>query len=340
MPNLNVFEGSGFRTQELTHAFNTRPHHPMRIGQMNLFAEKGIRTTSVQVESKAGRLSLIASSPRGSNPIDPVGPQTRTLRTFQTFHFERNAKVYAEEIQDVRAFGSETELESLMSVVNERMDELRPMHEVTLEYNRINAIQGLLLEANGSTATNLFTEFGVTQLTQNFAFTTTDTDVVGAFTAAKRKAEGVLGGEVITGWRVISSAEWFDAFRSHANVKESFVNMEGAVLRQDLRDGVRYAGCDVEEYRGSVARPDSIGGTAAFIPADVAFLVPITADPIFITRFAPADYEETVNTVGLPLYAKMAPDPSGLNKYRLINTQSNPICLCTRPSAVIKLTKS
>lgn len=112
------------------------------------------------------------------------------------------------------------------------------------------------------------------------------------------------------------------------------------MLRDDLRSAFRFAKIDFEEYRGSVARPDSIGGSAAFIEADVAYLVPITSPPIFVTRFGPADFEEAVNVPGLPLFAKQVPDPSGMNKFRTLHTQSNFISLCLRPRAIIKLTKS
>ena len=46
---------------------------------------------------------------------------------------------------------------------------------------------------------------------------------------------------------------------------------------------------------------------------------------------------ETVNTVGLPIYAKMAVDEA-LNRWAKVHTQSNPLALCLRPRAVIKVT--
>lgn len=341
MPQLDVFNSDAFSMHSLTDAFIKMPYQPMRIGQLRLFQEAGMRTTSLDVESKDGRLSLIQTSARGGPAPDPVGKNTRTLRTFRAYHLERESKVYADEVQNIRAFGSETELQGVQSLVNERLGELLPAHEVTLEYHRINAIQGILLDADGSTLTNLFTEFGVSQQTQDFAFTTATTDVRGAVIAAKRKAEAELGGQVITGWYGLCSSGWFDSFADHAKVRDTLVNQESLVLRTDLREGFDFGGVRWEEYRGSVTKPDSVGGgTAAFIPANTAWLVPVTAPSIFVTRFAPADFEETVNTVGLPRYAKQVADPSGLNKYRLLHTQSNPICLCLRPRAVIKLTKS
>ena len=45
---------------------------------------------------------------------------------------------------------------------------------------------------------------------------------------------------------------------------------------------------------------------------------------------------ETVNTLGLPYYAKQ--EVMKFNKGVEIETQSNPICLNTLPEAVIKLT--
>ena len=84
------------------------------------------------------------------------------------------------------------------------------------------------------------------------------------------------------------------------------------------------------EYRGSV-------GGISFIGDDDAYLVPTGIADMFITRFAPADYMETVNTMGLPYYAKQ--EPMRMNKGIELETQSNPISLCTRPDAIVKLTK-
>jgi hypothetical protein len=336
---LDVFNSDAFSTLSLTATVNKLPHQPMRIGQLGLFDEKGERTTSVEIEEQDGRLTLIQSSQRGGPAPDPLAGKKRKMRNFRMFHFARDSKVFADEVQNIRAFGTESDLQTVQGLVGERLAELRPMHEVTLEYHRVNAIRGLLLDADGSTLLNLFTEFGVSQQTQDFNFTSGTLDVRNVCVAAMRKSEDELGGQIVSGYRGLCSAEWFDALVAHANVKEAFKYQEGQVLRDDLRRGFRFGGIDWEEYRGSVAKPDSVGGgNAAFIEANVAYLVPQTS--IFITRFAPADYEETVNTLGLPLYAKQAPDPSGFNKYRQIETQSNPICLCLRPRAVIKLTKS
>lgn len=336
---LDVFKSDAFSMHSLTATINKLPFQPTRLAQLALFDSRGIMTTSIDVEEQSGRLTLIQSSPRGSVAADFLGEKKRTMRTFKALHFERDSKVRGDEIQNVRAFGSETELQTIEAIVADRMSELTPMHDVTLEFQRINAVQGLLIDADGTTLYNLFTEFGVTQQTQDFAFTTTTLDVRGKVTAAKRLSEAELGGTMVTGYRAFCGATFFDALVSHPNVIAAFQYQQGQVLASDLRDGFKFGDVTWEEYRGSVTKPDSVGGgSATFVNTDQAFLVPQA--PIFITRFAPADYSETANTIGLPRYAKMFQDPGGLNKFQGINTQSNPISLCLRPRAVIKLTHS
>ncbi len=341
--NLDVFNSDAFSLQQLTAKFLGIPHKPMRLGELGLFQEQGVPTTSISVEHQEGQLSLIQSSARGGEAPDPHVDNRRAVRNFRMFHFERDAKVYADEVQNLRAFGSSSELETVENLVAQRLATLISAHEATLEYHRINALRGTLLDADGSTLYNLFTEFGVVQQTKDFVFTTATTDVLGTLVAAKRLAEDELGGYIINGWRCLCSSGWFDALVAHANVKDAYKYQQSQALRSDLRGGFQFGDVVFEEYRGSVAKPNSVGGgTATFIDANCASLVPMVdqSNPIFITRFAPADYEETVNTIGLPRYAKSVPDPSGLNKYRRINTQSNLICLNLRPRAVIKLTKS
>ena len=333
MPTLDVFKADGFSVASLTEAILKAPYQPGRIGQLGLFRERGITTTTVQVEEKAGQLSLIPTSPRGGVP-DTLGQAKRTLRSFAVPHLAREAKIYADEVQNIRAFGSETDVQNVQSLVDERLAELRAMHEVTLEFHRIGAIQGLILDADGSTLYNLFTEFGVAQQTQDFAFTTATTDIREVIVAALRLSEAELGGTVATAYRGFCGAAWFDALVAHATVKEAFKYQEGRVLGQDLRmSGFTFGGVTWEEYRGSVSGQ-------AFVNTAVAFIVPVTGPSINVTHFAPADFIETVNSLGLPLYAKQAPDPSGLNRFVNLHSQSNPLAMCLRPRSVIKCTKS
>jgi Phage major capsid protein E len=338
MPSLDIFKDDAFSMTSLTDAINKRPYMPGRIGQLGVFQAKGITTTDLWVEEKSGALSLVQTTARGAAG-GSVARATRIGRSFRAPHLQQNATVMADEVQNVRAFGSESVVETIQDLVNERNGEMQDNIAVTQEYHRMGAIQGLVLDADGSTLFNLFTEFSVAQQTQDFAFTTATTKVRSVIVAAKRLAENELGGVMVTGWRAFCGKNWFDALVDHATVIEAYKYQQGQQLQSDLREtGFGYGGVAFEEYRGSVA-PQAGGAAVNFVHDDQAWLVPIVPG-MYVTRFAPADYEETVNTIGLPFYAKQAPDPSGMNKYRALEVQSNPISLCLRPRAVIKLTRS
>ncbi len=336
MASLDVFNSDPFSLTSLTDRINKVPFKPGMLAP--LFSAKGIPTTTLFVEEKSGVLSLVQTSARGG-PGGSVGTNMRTARAFRVPHLQQNGTVLADEVQNIRAFGEESVAQTIQDLVDERNTEMRENILVTQEYHRMGAIQGLILDADGSTIYNLFTEFGVSQQTLDIALGTDGTKVRARIVAAKRLAENELGGVTVLGWTAFCGAAYFDALVDHPAVTEAFKYQQGQQLQDDLREtGFKFGGVTWKEYRGSVA-PQAGGAAVDFVNTNQAWLVP-TVPGMLVTRFAPADYEETVNTMGLPFYAKQAPDPSGFNKYRALEVQSNPISLNTRPRAVIKLTKS
>jgi hypothetical protein len=126
---------------------------------------------------------------------------------------------------------------------------------------------------------------------------------------------------------------FFDDLIKHPEVRATYLQQQEA---GQLRGGYyaerfQFGGIVWEEYRGS------IGGTD-FINVDKCHIFPVGVPGLFKMYYGPADYIETVNTIGLPVYAKIGFDPEGLNRFVKVHVQSNPLVLCTRPRAVIKLT--
>ena len=56
----------------------------------------------------------------------------------------------------------------------------------------------------------------------------------------------------------------------------------------------------------------------------------------FSSASAPADFNETVNTLGQSLYAKQ--EPRKFERGTDLHTQSNPLPMCHRPGVLVKLT--
>lgn len=328
MPMLDVFNSDAFSVVSMTDAILKAPYKPMRIGSLGLFMERGITTTTVVVEEKDGRLSLIQTSPRGGPP-STIGQEKRTARSFVVPHLERESQVMADEIQNVRAFGSESEEEAVQAVINERLNDLRSMHEATLEHMRAGAIKGVIIDADGSTIFNLFTEFGVSQQTVDINIGTDN--VRNKAVAIQRLIEDEIGAEPVTGYRAFCGDEFFDALITDTSVIAALQYQESALLRGDLRSGFEYGGITWENYRGTSAFDD-------IFTTSTAYVVP-EGTSLFKTYFAPADFIETVNTMGLPIYSKIAMDQE-LNRWAKVHSQSNPLAICLRPRAVVKVTKS
>ena len=330
MASLDIFKDDAFSLQSLTKAINEQPYVPGRIGALGLFSEEGVNTTSVSVEKLGESLSLVAAGERGA-PAKAVGGDKRTLVNFNTIHLPQRAKILADEVQGVRAFGSDSELETVQNVVNKRLGKMRRQLDATIEYQRIGALKGQILDANGSTVlVDLFTQFGLVQQTKSLVLGNSTTKVRTKVLEAKRLMEDALGNAMYTGARAFCSPAFFDALTTHDLVEKFFINWQSnEVMRQDARSAFLFGGVLWEEYRGTVGGVD-------FIASGDAYLVPEGVPDLFVTHYGPADYVEAANTIGLPYYAKQEPLPMG--KGIDLEAQSNPISLCTRPRAVIKLT--
>jgi hypothetical protein len=291
----------------LTDAINKMPYVPGRIGQLGLFREQGVSTTSVMIEEREGSLNLVETTARGAPAVQNT-TNKRKARSLVVPHVALEDTILADEVQNVRAFGSESMLEGVQAVVNQRMSEMASKMDATLEHLRIGAIKGQILDADGSAVIyDLFTEFGVT------AHTEIDFDLDNASPAPgvvkkkchdiRRKIEDELGAQPYEHIHAICGADFFDDLITHSEVAKAYDRyLDGAFLRQgQARGSFEYSGIVFEEYRGRV-------GTVDFTDASKAYFFPVGVPGLFRQYNAPADFVETANTIGLPRYAKQAVD--------------------------------
>ena len=333
MPSLDIFNDDAFSVQSLTKSINTNAEGQSVPSLLDpLFSEDGVTTTAVSIEKENDTLALVANQPRGSDG-QVVSGNKRTLIPFNTLHLPTRATIRADEVQNVRAFGSETDVQTVQAIVNKRLAKMRTILDATLTYHKIGAVTGKIYDADGtSVLLDVYKAFGLTQQTQAMVLNTDGTNVLQKVRDAKRKSEdSIAGAAVITGWLGVVGRGFFDAFVTHPKVEEAFNRWNnGQFLRDDLRKGFNFGEVVWQEYYGRVGNIDFIG-------ADDAYLIPMTSDNIFQTLFAPADHIDTVNTIGLPYYATQELLRHG--KGVELEAQSNPLTICTRPRAVIKLSK-
>ena len=339
----DVFSGDAFSAVELTAAINVVPNSYGRLQQLNLFPSEPIPTTTVAVQYANGTLNLLPTRVRGGPPSLGT-PERRNARTFEIPHIPHDDMVTAADVQNRMGFAGGGGLDSVMDLVNRKLALMRRKHAITLEHFRAGALNGIVLDYDGSTIVNFFTEFGVAEKVVDFPFTTATTEVSDKVLEVVAWIEDNLMGESMTGVHALCSPEWFSAFIRHKSVKEAYTYFARTQdpMTQDVRRGFVFQGVTFEEYRGvaSQLNEDRTTTTRKFIPASTARFFPVGTTDTFRTFFAPADIIGEVNVApNTEVYAAQAIDQE-FARWVKLHTQSNPLPVVKRPALLVKGTMS
>src|SRR5690606_33689639 len=117
---------------------------PQFLGTLNLFDPMPVQTRDIWVDRRGATLALIPSSPVGAPPTE-LTRDSRDAVPLKTTRLAKGFTIYAEEVQGIRAFGSQSELQSVQGEYLRRLARVRNDMELTHEYHRLGALQGLLL---------------------------------------------------------------------------------------------------------------------------------------------------------------------------------------------------
>lgn len=338
MASLDVFRSDMFSTVALTTAVEKVPFKPGALGEMGIFEPDPIRNTTLAIESRQGKLVLVPFSERGQ-----AGTQ-RTTEKRKGFYFDIPRLMHADtitanELQNIRAFGSETELMQMEAEVARRVagpTGLTSSMEYTWEYQRLAAVQGLCLDSDGSTKFDFFAEFGITAATE-VAFNLS----AGTANSIRPICNGIMRnmarasqGAFTTSTKVVALCgdAFYDAFVNHPDVIRTFINWSAAT---DIRDGSQgaafgafnFAGITWINYRGS---DDT--STIAINTAKVKFF-PVGAPGVFKVAYAPGESFEWVNTPGKPIYLMPIFDRDR-NAWWKVEAYSYPLHICLRPEVL------
>ncbi|ELJ8564063.1 major capsid protein [Vibrio cholerae] len=328
MELAKALESEKFTISELTAAINNVTVPRTRLAELKLFEEKGISTTSVKIEYKDGQIQLVQDVPRGDDG-EPLEDPERKLITFDAIHLPVPGSVFADEIQNSRAFGEEDELESLQDVIDEKLEVARQSIDITIEYFRFGAIFGKVYNKKGKVVLDLFKEFDIKE-SDGESTIDFNKDLVTQMLDVKRESEKHIKGAKAKAHRVFCRPAFFNEMLKNESFYKAFERYNnGEALREDVRRGVSWQGAFWEEYDEKFGDKDPMPEKYG------AVMIPEGKSGLFLTRFAPANYDETVNTKGLPYYTRSEPKKFG--KGVDLESQSNPINVCTNPLSVRRI---
>ena len=329
---------TAFSMTSLSAAIQKAPFVPQLLGQMSIFTPERSRTTTIAVEEKGGVLSLIKSSQRGA-PLEEGGNEKRTMKYFETTRIARGKTLYAHELQNIRAFGETSELQAVQNELASIMDGktgLRAAVELTHENMRLGAVQGKVMDADGSTVLfDWYGQFGISQPAEiNFD--------LGNATAEGGEIRKKCN-EVIRSMMRASHGAWlpgqtyavglcgdsfFDDLVGNAETRSTYLNQqEASDLRNDVGQAFgsfRYGNILFINYRGTDDK------TTVAIGADKCQFFPVGAPDAFKVGFSPAEFLPFVNTPGQDVYAMVVVDKDR-QAWARPEVYSYPLFMCTRP---------
>lgn len=307
---------------------------PLRVGNpndVNLFRTVPGTSKAFSAEFYEESSILVPTTAWGGvAPKNSSGK--RTAKSWTIPHMPLEDVVLASDVIGVRAFGS-TELETVGQKVLDKLQQMKNKIDATLAYRRCKAKQGIILDADGQTILDYNLEFGVTQQVVDFDLGTATTSVSAKCQDVVDMIEDGLGQELYDSIEVEVDRAFYDALTAHKSVKELFLGWSAAQakLGEGNKSGFSFGGLTFIVNRQKV-------GNTPLIETKSGHAYPLGTQDVFLTGLAPADFNETVNTLALPYYAKQ--EPRKFDRGMDLHVQSNQLPMCTKPKALVKVTSS
>lgn len=335
---LDIFNNDAFSVTSLTDAISEKKVRPGRLGELGLFSATPVTTLTIALERIGDTIQLVSPSPRGGKGEVRDAPK-RSIENISIPHFQRDWSVVADEVQGIRAYGSETQLLTVQGLVAGKIATNLADLDLTDEHARIGAIHGVITYKGGQTI-NLFSKFGVTQPAEiNFGAIGGDGALRAACVDVVRKTRKALGGVPFDYVHSFVGDDFFDWLLKHPEVRETYKGWSEAQILRESYIGKNRSSNAMFEFGGIVwenygAIDDTGDGALMGVAPTKARFVPMGVPGMFRTYYAPADYMETVNTLGKARYAKQWPMPNGKGVDG--ETQTNTLHLATRPGALLR----
>ena len=319
----------------MSEAIERVPTNPGRLGQLNLLSNKPIRTDHFGIEEREGVLNLIQTSKRGE-PLEKGTVEKRKMRYFNTSRIAKQDTILASELQFVRAFNTENAVKQVQAEIAARLSGSTGLIadlDYTREYHRLGAIQGKVMDADGTSVIyDFYDEFDLVAATEIAFDLSAASPTDGVLrkliqTSVIRPMRQIAKGARYSGIRALCSPEFFDALIAHPEVRETY---KGYAANADLRTGYdkeafQFGGITWEEYIG-----DDTNTEVALTAEKVRFVPEGTGNSIFQTIYSPGERFDDIGQLGKEVYSWVIPDDKR-DAFVDLEVFTYPLYMCRRP---------
>lgn len=332
MATMNIFNAPEFSVTSLSGMVEKLPYAPSLLGSLNLFEPMPVRTRNIMIERRDGGLQLIQTSADGAPP-EVLEGDDRDMVMLRTTRLTKRFTLYAHELDGIRAFGSETELMSVQTEYQRRAARLKADMSVTHEHHRMGALQGVLMDADGtSVIRDYFEEFEVDRpAVVNIDFRRSATGLRMKLNQIAREVIRTSGGAVTEGTElhVLIGDAAYDSLITHPEVERLYLNWSAAseLAGRKIFDSFRFGGFVWHNYRGTD------DGSTIGVPTNGGRMFPVGARDVFKKAMAPLETLDFLGTMGQDTYMLNVPDRDR-NMFTKGEIYSYPLYICQRPDVL------
>lgn len=348
---MNAFDADAFSLISMVQAVDKLPYVPTFLRDLGLFRPVPVTTTDIMIEEGGASAAVIQTSPRGAPPKQTGTEKPRKARKFETVRLADSSTITAAQLQNIRAFGSLTETQSLQLEIARRQFRIKQNFELTKERLRLTCVMGgVVKDADNSTIVNWGTALN-NAVPAPVAFDFSGDGTAGVFKQALTNLSRSMKRSLVIGNAsdsvqigCLAGDNYFDNVTGCKETRAIYLQTSQA---QDLKTATdfaawRYGNVTFYNYRGTddvVVDGDNEATTAGVVgvPPNEAWFFPISqgGESIFQMAQAPSERLEFVNTPGQELYSWVVPDLKR-NMFVDVEMYSYPLPVCTLPSALRK----
>ena len=333
-----------FDINEVASAVDKLPNLYNRVGDVVGFQDIRQSETSVTLIRRDEEIVLLDPVAREADRQELSGEDEESV-TFSVPSRKIGARLTPGDIQNITSFAAgPRQLMQMGEAYARRLARLRRPHDMTFEHLRIGAVKGIVTSPRGKVLVNLFDAFGIAKKVVNFDTANENFDILGATKELADHIGDNLHGETSTGIHVFVDRDSLHALRTHPSF-EKYLLGHAAALEQlaasrydtaspNARRSVLIDGVMFESYSGQ--SKNSLGQTVKFIADGKGHAFPVGTSDMFLDVDVPHNRIGEVNTppsTEIGIYPDELPQGKGFD----LDTESNKMCFCQRPEALVEL---
>lgn len=342
---------NGSTVVDWTEEVNEIPNQYGLLNGMGLFNGQGVATESILFDKDTSTTTMIPQVNRRQGT--GFKNKERTLETFSIAlpYFKHIDAIFPADVQGWRMGGTPDQAEDLPNVRMEKMEDMKRNADQTREYMKISAIKGATIDPEGTSIVNMFTEFGVSQKTVDFALGTSTTKIDEKIAEVKRYvAKNAKMGGAVGKIEVPCSPEFFDALTQHPNMIAAYnyyQNSGKQLNREDLSMYESWGIVDVFEHKGVkffaydavFNQPDgtevrAFGTNSTAITKQEGYSIVKGQRGLYRAYFGPANTLSGANKPGSEYFLHEYRDPK--DKFLELELEMAPLYFLTKPLVSVK----